>query len=226
MVNEWSSVMKPDLPQNYVPALRFSWLTKIYDPIVRWTTRESLFKKRLVAKSGLQSGARVLDLACGTGTLALLIKNQYPDVEVIGIDGDENILGIARSKMDNDTARIQFDQGFATEMPYAEAEFDRVFSTLFFHHLNDQDKQVVFSETYRTLKIGGVLYIADWGRPNNILMRLFFYIVQLLDGFTNTRANVEGRLPKYIRDAGFKNVEVFNSINTLLGTLCLIRAEK
>ena len=83
--------MKPDLPKNYVPALRFSWLTKIYDPIVRWTTRESLFKKRLVVKSELQSGARVLDLACGTGTLVLLIKQQYPDVEIIGIDGDEKV---------------------------------------------------------------------------------------------------------------------------------------
>jgi ubiquinone/menaquinone biosynthesis C-methylase UbiE len=224
MGNEWSGDMKNELPKNYVPALRFSWLTKIYDPVVKLTTRESLFKKRLVAKSELQSGMCVLDIACGSGTLALLIKQHYPDVEVIGIDGDRNILEIAKSK--SDKARVQFNQGFATNLPYADEHFDRVFSTLFFHHLSDKDKKVVFSEAYRVLSIDGVLYIADWGKPNSLIMRFTFYIVQFLDGFKNTRANVEGRLPKLIQGAGFSHVEVSESIDTVLGTISIICAKK
>ena len=85
---------------------------------------------------------------------------------------------------------------------------------------------MVFSEAYRVLSIDGVLYIADWGKPSNLIMRFTFYIVQFLDGFKNTRANVEGRLPELIRGAGFSHVEVSESIDTVLGTISIICAKK
>ena len=56
----------------YIPALRFDWLTTIYDPIVRLTTRETAFKTALVTQIKVGPGDRVLDLACGTGTLAVI----------------------------------------------------------------------------------------------------------------------------------------------------------
>lgn len=119
-----------NLSKGYVTGLRFSWLTVIYDPVVRWTTRESRVKKVLVEKASLTAGMIVLDLASGTGTLALLIKRKFPSVDVVGVDGDSNILQIAQAKSDSANADVKFDQGLATQLPYADSSFDRVFSTI------------------------------------------------------------------------------------------------
>ena len=158
---------KGDLPRDYVPALRFSWLTAIYDPVVRWTTRESAFKNTLVEQADLGADMNVLDLASGTGTLAILIKKKCPDVDVAGVDGDSKILQIAQAKSDDAGVYIKFDQGLATDLPYPDSSFDRVFSTLFFHHLDQHHKQLALVEVFRVLKIGGQVHIADWGKPTN-----------------------------------------------------------
>lgn len=55
----------------YVPALGYPWLTALYDPVVALTTRERTFKERLVAQARLAPGMDMLDLGCGTGTLAI-----------------------------------------------------------------------------------------------------------------------------------------------------------
>lgn len=215
-----------DLPKGYITALRFSWLTAIYDPIVRWTTRESTIKGALVTQAHLDDDMRVLDLASGTGTLAILIKQKYPNVEVTGVDGDSKILQIAKTKSDSANVDIKFDQGLATQLPYANLSFDRVFSTLFFHHLDQHDKQLALAEAFRVLKFDGEIHIADWGRPTNVLMRVLFYLIQVLDGFSNTQENVEGRLPALIQSAGLNEVRVAESFSTVFGTLTIYRASK
>lgn len=217
---------RDDLPENYVPALRFSWLTAIYDPVVRWTTRESVVKKTLVDQAKLTTGMSVLDLASGTGTLAIIIKRKFPDVDVVGVDGDPRILQIANAKSESANVKIEFDQGLATQLPYADSSYDRVFSTLFFHHLGNSDKARAFAEIFRVLKPGGQLHVADWGKPTNFLMRLLFYPIQWLDGFANTKDNVEGQLPNIIQHSGFNDVQIDKQFSTVFGTLTLYRALK
>ncbi len=217
---------RDDLPEDYVPALRFSWLTAIYDPVVRWTTRESVVKKALVDQAKLTTGMSVLDLASGTGTLAIIIKRKFPDVDVVGVDGDPRILQIANAKSESANVKIEFDQGLATQLPYAESSYDRVFSTLFFHHLGNSDKARAFAEIFRVLKPGGQLHVADWGKPTNFLMRLLFYPIQWLDGFANTKDNVEGQLPNIIQHSGFNDVQIDKQFSTVFGTLTLYRALK
>lgn len=57
--------------EHYTPALRFGWLTSLYDPVIGWTMREAAFKRRLVGKAGIKPSHRVLDLGCGTATLTI-----------------------------------------------------------------------------------------------------------------------------------------------------------
>lgn len=57
--------------EHYIPALRFGWLTSLYDPVIAWTMRERTFKPRLVAQGGIEPGHRVLDLGCGPATLTI-----------------------------------------------------------------------------------------------------------------------------------------------------------
>ena len=161
-----------ELPEDYVPALGFSWLTSIYDPVVQLTTRDSFVKKCLIEQSKFDDGMRVLDLASGTGTLSIMVKQKIPGGEVIGIDGDPEIIEIAELKSKKANVDISFDQGLATSLPYPDASFDRVLSTLFFHHLTLDAKAMALREVHRVLKPDGQLHIADWGKPTGFVMRL------------------------------------------------------
>ncbi|MCH9020365.1 MAG: class I SAM-dependent methyltransferase [Proteobacteria bacterium] len=210
----------------YIHALRFSWLTSLYDPVVRWTTREATFKRRLVAEATVENGQRILDLGCGTGTLAILLKRAVPGTEVVGLDGDVKILDIARTKAEAVGVDIAFDEGMSFELPYPANSFDRVVSTLLFHHLTREAKHNTLAEVFRVLKPGGELHVGDWGMAQNGLMRGLFAIVQLLDGFETTADNVEGRLPEFFREAGFNDVRVSANYATALGTISLYAAVK
>lgn len=65
--------MRKEDNRDFIPALRFHWLTSLYDPIIRRTMRESTFNK-LIKQTQIEPGQQVLDLGCGTGTLTLLLK--------------------------------------------------------------------------------------------------------------------------------------------------------
>ena len=212
--------------ERYVPALGYRWLTPLYDDVVRVTTREATFKRALLAQAQLASGQQVLDLACGTATLTVAAKQQVPGIEITGLDGDPAMLERARAKAQNAGAAIHFDQALSDAMPYADGRFDRVLSSLFFHHLQTGSKRRTFAEIFRVLKPGGELHIADWGQAANPLMRLLFLNIQLLDGFPNTADNVRGLLPEFMREAGFTAIEERQRFSTMWGTLSLYRAAK
>lgn len=213
-------------PDEFVPALRFRWLTPHYDKVVAVTTRERTFKNALIAQADLESGNRVLDLACGTGTLSIWIKEAYPETDVHAIDGDPDILSLARRKASRANAVIDFRKAMSDDLPFPDAHFDRIVSSLFFHHLSLNDKARTASEIYRVLKPGGQFHLADWGQAENIAMRILFVPVQLLDGFSNTRDNVDGKLGSVFADAGLSNVMQRRAFRTVLGTLALYSAEK
>lgn len=211
---------------NYVPALRFRWLTPYYDAVVGITTRERTFKAALVAQAGLASGHQVLDLACGTGTLSIWAKQALPDIAMLGVDGDPDILSIARQKAIQADAEVEFDTAMSYDLPYPDAHFDRVLSSLFFHHLSLNDKVRTAREVYRVLKPGGQLHVADWGRAENLAMRGLFVFVQFLDGFANTRDNVNGKLVGVFEEAGLSNVTEHQTFRTMFGTLALYSGDK
>jgi len=205
--------------ERYVHALRFAWLTRFYDPLLTLTTRERIFKRRLIGLAGVEDGQDVLDVGCGTGTLAILLKRARPDARVAGLDGDPEVLARTRRKAEAAGADIRLDRGMSYELPYPDMSFDRVVASLFFHHLDRNGKQRTLREIHRVLKPGGELHIADWGRPSDVLMRGLFYFIQMLDGFETTRDNVEGHLPGYISKAGFTAVRQQGSLNTIFDTL-------
>ncbi len=207
----------------YIPALRFGWLTALYDPVVRWTMREAAFKGRLVEQARIQPGHRVLDLGCGTGTLAILIKQAHPDALVVGLDGDPKILELARSKAGAAGLDIGLDCGMADALPYPGRSFDRVVSSLVIHHLTRDAKLRALREVVRVLTPGGELHVADFGKPHNALMYCSSLIMR---HFEEVSDNIEGLLPQMIREAGFDPVEVTTHYSTVFGTLSLLKASK
>jgi len=210
----------------YIPAFKYGWLTPLYDPLVRWTLRESTFKRQLLKQARIERGHRVLDLGCGTGTLTLLIKSHHPKAQVIGLDADPKVLEITRAKAARAGLDITLDHGMAFELPYSDNSFDRVVSSLLFHHLTRENKHRTLREVLRVLRSGGELHIADWGKAQNRLMRVAFLFVQMLDGFSGTADNVSGLLPELFRAAGFEKVQETARYMTIVGTLSLYRAQK
>jgi ubiquinone/menaquinone biosynthesis C-methylase UbiE len=218
--------MQSPTEPKYVPALGFYWLTPYYDAVVGTTTRERSFKLALIKQARFEPGQRVLDLASGTGTLAIWIKQYQPQAIVTGVDGDPAILSLATHKARKANVSVQFDRALSYSLPYPAAHFDRVVSSLFFHHLSWENKERTVQELFRVLKPGAELHVADWGRADNILMRGLFLFVQLLDGFNNTQDNVSGKLVTLFEQAGFLDVTQRQTFSTIYGTMALYSAVK
>lgn len=209
---------------DYIPPLRHHFLTRLYDPVVRLTTRERLFKRALLEQAQVKPGQEVLDLGCGTGTLTVQISRTSPGVIVTGIDADPDALAIARAKAVREAIPVTYIRGFAQYLPFDSGQFDTVVSSLFFHHLTRTDKKSALAEAKRVLKPGGALHIADWGKPANVLMRTTFFAVQLLDGFETTAESVSDGLLELMRSVDLAMVDKTAVINTPFGSMGLYRA--
>lgn len=211
----------------FVPAAGVHWLTRFYDPAVGLLTRERTWRPRLVNQIAPRPGERILDLGCETGTLTVMLQQACPEAEVIGLDIDRDALRVARAKANAAGTRISFWHGRAddpsTVPMFRFASFDKVVSALLFHHLTTEQKLRALTHTRNLLRAGGEMHVADWGKPANQMMRILFYPVQILDGYTNTSDNVQGRLPEYMREVGFSDVTETHREGTLLGTLSFYR---
>lgn len=212
--------------RDFMPALRFNSLTGLFDPLVAVYAREGEFKRRVLRHASLQEGEHVLDLGCGTGTLALMAHESAPGVDIDGLDADPKVLASARRKAAKAGVPIRFSEGMSTELPYPDGQFDVVLSTLFFHHLEDEVKHATARELARVLRPGGRVVVGDIGKPQGPLMRVAVRtMVQVLDGRATTQLNVDGRLPDVL-GGSLDAVRVVDRMRTPVGTLEIVTGRK
>lgn len=209
---------------SYVPALRFAALTPLYDAVTSALTREAEVKRRLVLAAGIGDGTRVLDLGCGSGTLLLEVARVAPRARLTGVDSDRTMLDRAQAKARRAGVELELVEGRAEALPFPDGSFDRVVSSLFFHHLLPEAKVAAAREARRMLAPGGELWVSDWGPPRSLAGRLGFGLVRLLDGFERTRDSRRGLLAERLRAAGFAEVELIAAEPTPLGWMDLYRA--
>ncbi len=208
---------------NPYPALILRWLTPVYDLFARLFFPEKQFKRDLIARARIAPGHCVLDVGAGSGTLAIMVKQIHPEVQMTGVDGDPQILAIARQKASHAGVEVTFDLGNAAALSYPDGSFDRVLSSLVFSLLGREDKQLALCESYRVLRSGGELHIADFGPPHTWWGRL---LAPLMRRFEPISDHLDGLLPGMFREAGFENVAESARFATVFGTLTILHGRK
>lgn len=152
---------------DYLPAAGRDGLLPFYD-LLSLVTGASKLHSRLVEQAGLAGGQRVLEIGCGTGNLSVRAKRTEPGIELVGSDPDPLALTRARRKARRLTG-ISFERGYSQRLPYPDASFDRMLSSLMLHHLDDDTKVATAAEVARVLRPGGSLHLVDFdGAPHGV----------------------------------------------------------
>src|SRR5690242_10525916 len=144
---------------------RYDLMVWFFDTLV-FRGRLKNLRKKTIELAQLHNGDSVLDVGCGTGTLALIAKERVgPTGRVCGIDPGPQQIARARSKVTGPNRAVDFQIGVIERLAFADASFDAVLSTIMMHHLSDDLKRQGLAEILRVLKPGGRLAIADFKRP-------------------------------------------------------------
>ena len=210
----------------FVPALGFGFLTRWYDPVFAAFLPGATLRRSVVERLDLQPGQRVLDLGCGTGTLLVAMHAACPNATFLGLDIDPSILELARRKLSDAGIPIALFQHDAAQPPFPHGSFDRVVSSLVFHHLPTDSHAPMLAQTLNLLVPGGELHLIDWGPPRGVLPRAASLVERLFDGWNRTADSFTGRVPELLHRAGFVNVERIQRIDTRVGAIDHYRAAR
>lgn len=199
----------------YLPAAGHDWALPLYDPFVSLLGINGV-RRELLDQAAPHATDRVLDVGCGTGTLAVFIKQLYPDAHVCGLDPDPRALAQARRKAARSVVSIQFDQGFSDNLPYPDASFNRVFSSFMFHHVAADQKESTLREIRRVLKPEGSFHLVDFAGPDD---HGDGWLAHLFHSTERLRDNSELRVLTLMRRAGFLEAKKVMEKGILFGGL-------
>ncbi len=173
----------PQSKREYVRYL-FATIADRYDfiTVVLSYGQDRRWKRRLVALAAPPPGARALDVACGTGDMALeLARRVGPGGEVVGCDFSEGMLELARAKAADAGAQagaslapLRFEWGNALELPYRDDEFAA--ATVGFGVRNFSDLERGLRELVRVVRPGGRVVILEMTTPTKPPLSTFFRI--------------------------------------------------
>lgn len=209
--------------RDFVPALGWRALTPFYDGVIRAFTRERIWRSALLDQIAPKPGERILDVGCGTGTLAILIKTRAPSAHVVGLDPDPDVLARAAAKARAAGVDIEWRQGFARDAASLGPKFDKAVSSFVFHQVPLPEKEAGIAAMAQAVRPGGEVQIADFARQRSALMRTLFNIVGRVDGLENTRPNAEGALERIIGGIDPSAAEPKRIVATPLGEVSLFR---
>ena len=147
--------------------LVLNWARR-YDLLVWFLSlgREQAFRQMTADLARLQPGEAVLDVGCGTGTLAMVAKERVGATGCVsGIDASVQMIARARRKAARRGLSLDFQVGVIEQLAFPDQSFDVVLSTMMMHHLPDDLKRQGLGEIARVLKAGGRLLVVDVKRP-------------------------------------------------------------
>jgi ubiquinone/menaquinone biosynthesis C-methylase UbiE len=206
--------------RTFMPAAGRDIFLPLYDPLTK-ALGFGRIQAALLQQAALQPDFRVLDVGCGTGTFAVTLKREHPTIDVVALDPDPNALARAQRKARRAGVSIQFDRGFSDALPYENARFDRVFSSMMFHHLRKTERESTLREIRRVLEPGGRLEFLDFATAGSgahgLLARVLHPQQQLAD-------SADARLLELMTRAGFVGATRVGHRDTMFGALAYYQA--
>ena len=164
--------------------------------------RAPAIRRMTLEMADVKPGESVLDVGCGTGSLALAAKAAVGrEGSVRGIDASPEMIEQARRKAAKAVAKADFRVALIEELPFGEAEFDLVLSSFMLHHLPDGLKRKGLAEVRRVLKPGGRFLAVDFGGTSQSVTG------HLLSIFGHTHGASLDALAPVLEEAGFTEVE-------------------
>lgn len=183
----------------------------VYELAFGWLLRRT--HGAVVELAAPSIGERVLDVACGTGSLAVALRAAAGSTgSVHGIDASQEMIDVARRNASRVGADVNLQVGLAEALPFAKGTFDLVVSQLAIHHLPDDLKQAAFGEMYRVLKSDGRCLIIDFEPPKSVPGRL---VARMVLGSEMMRISVTD-YRVLLENAGFIEVEAGRTRHRLL----------
>lgn len=211
--------------RDFTPALGRPRLTGLYDAAVRLLTRERRWRSMLLDQVAPTACESIVDVGCGTGSFAVMLKRRAPKSHVVGLDPDPNVLAIARQKAARTGVEVEWRQGFARDVVTFGREFDKAVSSLVFHQVPLLEKEVGIAAMFAAVRPGGEVHIADYAVQHRWLMRQLFRVIQWLDGPEDTQANVDGAIERILASLQGHDVQPRSIVYTPTGAISLFKVE-
>lgn len=197
---------------------RYPWL---YDGITKLTAisvgGEARLRRLALQNLDLQPQTYVLDLCCGSGPVTQVLV-QYSQ-HVTGLDASPK--AIARAQVN--VPQATFIEGFAEAMPFAEASFDVVHTSMALHEMEPDQRLQILQEVFRVLKPGGVLTLIDFHVPTNPLfwpgLAMFLWLFETHTSWELIRSGLEESIKKV-------NLQLDQTVYAVGGSLQILRAHK
>jgi len=172
----------------------------------------------------IKPGHRILDIGCGTGLVAELISKKL-DADAggmaVGIDAASKMIAAARKKRQSKSCNFEIMAG--ENLLFEDKSFDSIVSSFFFHHIDLDLKTKTLEESFRVLKPGGRLVIADMHTPTNLLGAMTSYFARWIFIQPEIGENIRGVLPGLIEKSGFVKPEL---VKTFLGYVAVFSSRK
>jgi ubiquinone/menaquinone biosynthesis C-methylase UbiE len=175
-----------------------------YDPITQYVLppNEQWVRQALLDRVRCRP-RRILDLGCGTGSTTLLLKRQFPEAEVIGLDLSPYMLAVADDKAHTAGLPILFQQGNAEQTQFASGSFDLVTASLLFHETPSYVARRILRESFRLLRSGGEVLILD---GNQATLRQTEWLTEIFEE-PYIKEYAAGNTSDWMQAAGFGEVE-------------------
>ncbi|MDJ0571820.1 MAG: methyltransferase domain-containing protein [Pleurocapsa sp. MO_192.B19] len=133
-----------------------------YDPVTKHALPPNEdWNREAVIKAITGNPRKIIDLGCGTGSTTIMLKQAFPDVEVVGLDLSPQMLVMAEYKAEQAGLDIQWLHGLAEATNFGNGEFDVVTASLLLHETPTHISQAILKEGFRLLKPGGQVIILD-----------------------------------------------------------------
>ncbi|MBE9098736.1 class I SAM-dependent methyltransferase [Vacuolonema iberomarrocanum] len=180
---------------------RYQWF---YDGISRMAAiavgGESRFRTLALQGLDITPATAILDLCCGSGQTTSFLVNQCQDVT--GLDASPRSIQRAQ----NNVPQAKFVEGWAEAMPFSDAQFDVVHTSVALHEMKPEQLRQILQEVHRVLKPGGIFALIDFHAPTNPLLMpglaMFFWLFETETAWHLIQIN----LPEWLQDAGFATV--------------------